>query len=76
MYWVSCIVQNKPNEPPWLCPCSEGQMTEEEAHRIADQYVKTFRCLSVWIDKQENGVMTTVWHKAMLDAAGRVQGWD
>lgn len=76
MYWVSCIIQNNPNEKAWLCPCSEGQLTEQAAHRVVDQYIKTFRCLSVWIDKEDNGVMTTIWHKALVDAFGHVENRD
>lgn len=76
MYLVSCIIQDGPGGTAWLCPCSEPCSTEQEARVRADGYKSKFRCLSVWIDCSGPDGTRTVWHEALVDALGRVAGWD
>lgn len=71
-YWVSYIVQETPDDKPWVCTLSSS-CSMQEALIAIDVGHKYHRILSAWIDVfDENNNKTTVMHECYVDVMGNV----
>ena len=73
LYWVSYIVQQTPDDKPWVCASSSVCSSMQEALIAIDVGRKYHRILSAWIDVfDENNNKTTVMHECYVDVMGNV----
>lgn len=71
-YWVSCIIQDREDSVPWLCACTESNVSLESAMELVEKYKRNFRVISIWIDCYNDAdEKSIVYHEACVSVIGK-----
>ena len=72
-FWVSLLIQDKEDRPPYLVAMSNGCFSLDQAKEVVKRGQRDYRVLSAWIDMYDiYERKTIVFHECYVNSMGQL----